>query len=85
MGPTVIIGLVSVQVELKLDLPTGTELGNKIMATDCNTDRSCQLQLQLQGELLLGTQLDLSSCKSSLASWATKWHYYVGGTHPAGV
>ena len=31
----------------------------------------------------LGTQLDLSSCKSSLASWATKWHYYVGGTHPA--
>ena len=30
----------------------------------------------------LGTQLDLSSCKSSLASWATKWHYYVGGTHP---
>ena len=24
--PTVIIGLVSVQVELKLDLPTGTEL-----------------------------------------------------------
>ena len=26
-GPTVIIGLVSVQVELKLDLPTGTELG----------------------------------------------------------
>ena len=28
LGPTVIIGLVSVQVELKLDLPTGTELGN---------------------------------------------------------
>ena len=28
VGPTVIIGLVSVQVELKLDLPTGTELGN---------------------------------------------------------
>ena len=27
MGPTLIIGLVSVQVELKLDLPTGTELG----------------------------------------------------------
>ena len=28
-GPTVIIGLVSVQVELKLDLPTGTEFGKK--------------------------------------------------------
>ena len=32
----------------------------------------------------LGTQLDLSSGKSSLASWVTKWHYCVGGTaHPA--
>ena len=29
-GPTVIIGLVSVQVELKLDLPTGTELGKTV-------------------------------------------------------
>ena len=28
VGVTVIIGLVSVQVKLKLDLPTGTELGN---------------------------------------------------------
>ena len=27
VGPTVIIGLVSVQLKLKLDLPTGTELG----------------------------------------------------------
>ena len=27
-GLTVIIGLVSVQVTLKLELPTGTELGN---------------------------------------------------------
>ena len=31
-GPTVIIGqgLVSVQLYLKLDLPTGTELGNNV-------------------------------------------------------
>ena len=28
VGVTVIIGLVSVQVKLKLELPTGTELGN---------------------------------------------------------
>ena len=30
----------------------------------------------------LGIQLCLNSCKSSLASWATKWHDYVLGTHP---
>ena len=29
VGVTVIIGLVSVQVKLKLELPTGTELGKK--------------------------------------------------------
>ena len=29
VGLTVIIGLVSVQVKLKLELPTGTELGKK--------------------------------------------------------
>ena len=41
MGPTVIIGLVSVQVELKLDLPTGTELGkNKICITKQITSTS---------------------------------------------
>ena len=38
-GPTVIIGLVSVQVELKLDLLTGTELGK--IEVECRVLRVC--------------------------------------------